>query len=158
VKKTLTNLQKKMKLRSLTATRLVKKLKTLANKKERSLKPGGVVQYITKQPVQARASLKEIRAAIREVAPDAIETLSYFNMPGYSYPGYDYNGMFAWFSFKDTFVRLHVRPKAILKHKLKLKKYPTTRAIVSFSIEKSIPRSLVKKLVQASLKDMMDSD
>jgi uncharacterized protein YdhG (YjbR/CyaY superfamily) len=102
------------------------------------------------------ASLRTMRTAIREVAPDSIETVSYFDMPGYSYEGYDYNGMFAWFSFKAPFVRLHVRPQALIKNKKELVNYAKTKAIVSFSIDQQIPKALIKKLVRASLKDMMD--
>ncbi len=97
-----------------------------------------------------------MRATIQAVAPDAIETVSYFDMPGYSYEGYDYNGMFAWFSFKAPFVRLHVRPQALVDHKKELKGYLTTKAVVSFSAGKTIPKALVKKLVRASLKSMRE--
>ena len=126
------------------------------SKNLKSIKPGGVREYIAACPKEAQAKLKQIRAAIREVVPDAIETVSYFDMPGYSYEGYPYNGMFAWFSLKGSSVRLHIRPQALQKLKKELAKYSATKAIVSFPIEDTIPRSLVKKLVQASLKDMMD--
>ena len=83
-----------------------------------------------------------------------IETVSYFGIPGYSYEGYDYNGMFAWFSFKDPFVRLHVRPPAIVRHKDALERHRTTKAVVSFPVEKPIPKALVRKLVKASWQSM----
>lgn len=118
------------------------------------VKPGGVSQYIAKSPKDVQSKLHEIRKTIREVAPDAIETMSYFDMPGYSYKGYDYNGMFAWFSFKAPNVRLHIRPEAIVRNKKLLEKYKKTKAIVSFSTLQPIPKSLVKKLVRASLKSM----
>ena len=93
-------------------------------------------------------------AASETVVDDAIETVSYFDIPGYSYEGYEYNGMFAWFSFKAPFVRLHVRPRSLIKYKKELEKYPKTKAVISFSVEKSIPKTLVKNLVKPSLKDM----
>jgi uncharacterized protein YdhG (YjbR/CyaY superfamily) len=130
---------------------------TKTKKKPPVVKPGGVSEYITQCPQEVRGPLKDIRAAIREAAPDAIETVSYFDMPGYSYEGYGYNGMFAWFSFKAPFVRLHVRPQAIAKHEKELQKYAKTRAIVSFTLEKRIPKTLVKTLVRASLRDMKDA-
>lgn len=99
----------------------------------------------------------KIRAAIRAAAPGAVERTDYFQMPGYSYPGFDYDGMFAWFSFKKPHIRLHVRPSAIQKHEKELAGYPTTKAIVSFSMGKPIPTTLVKKLVQGSLKAMKAS-
>ena len=122
-----------------------------------AIKPGGVEEYIKRCPDTARSGLKAIREAIRTVAPDAIETLSYFNMPGYSYEGYDYNGMFAWFSYKAPFARLHVRPEALVRYKKELSGYATTRAIVNFSVSKPIPKTLVKNLVKASLKAMKNA-
>jgi len=98
--------------------------------------------------------LKKIRAAIRDVAPGSTETVSYFQIPGYSYEGYDHHGMFAWFSFKKPDVRLHLRPPVIEDHKRELAGYATTKAIVSFPAEKELPTALVKKLVKASLKTM----
>ena len=122
--------------------------------KSRIVKPGGVEKYITDCPKEIRGKLNELRSAIRDVAPDSVETVSYFDMPGYSYEGYDYNGMFAWFSFKAPFVRLHVRPEALASHKKDLVKYAKTRAIVSFPATEPLPTSLVKKLVKSSLEAM----
>jgi len=118
------------------------------------LVPGGVDDYLASCPIDARPHLMAIRTAIREVAPDAIETVSYFQIPGYSYPGYDYNGMFAWFSYKRPTVRLHVRPPVIQDHDADLMDYATTKSIVSFPLSKEIPIDLVKSLVQASIEVM----
>ncbi len=116
--------------------------------------PGGIDEYIATFPKEVQVRLKEIRAAIESVSDGAIQTVSYFQIPGYSYPGYDYNGMFAWFSFKTPFVRLHVRPPVIKEHEKELAHYPTTASVVSFPIDQDIPSALVKKLVQASSKEM----
>ena len=113
-----------------------------------------VDEYIAKCPKNAQAKLRKIRAAIREVAPDAIERTDYFQIPGYSYEGYDYDGMFAWFSFKKTNVRLHVRPPVIEEHKRELVDCVTTKSIVTFPENKEIPITKVKKLVKASIKVM----
>jgi uncharacterized protein YdhG (YjbR/CyaY superfamily) len=82
------------------------------------------------------------------------ETVSYFQMPGYCYEGYDYNGMFAWFSFKTPYVRLHVRPPVLEDNIKHLGDYPTTKAIISFPANKAIPKALVQKLVKASIEAM----
>lgn len=75
-------------------------------------------------------------------------------MPGYFYEGYDYNGMFAWFSFKTPYVRLHVRPPVIDDNGKDLKDYATTKSIISFPVDRAIPKTLVEKLVKASIKTM----
>jgi uncharacterized protein YdhG (YjbR/CyaY superfamily) len=119
-------------------------------------KSSGVDEYIARCPKEARGDLAKIRAAIRAAAPGATERTDYFQMPGYSYPGFDYDGMFVWFSFKNPHVRIHVRPPVIQKHGKELAGYATTKAIVSFPVGKSLPITLVKKLVKASLKVMKD--
>ena len=116
----------------------------------------GVDEYIANAPKQVQGKLREIRAAIREAAPGATERTDYFQMPGYSYEGYDYDGMFVWFSFKQPYVRLHVRPPVIQNHKSELAGCTTTKAIVSFPADSALSRALVKKLVKASLKVMKD--
>jgi len=116
----------------------------------------GVSEYIANAPKQVQGKLREIRATIREAAPGATERTDYFQMPGYSYDGYDYAGMFAWFSFKEPYIRLHLRPPVIQDHKKELAGCVTTRAIVSFPADRAISIALVKKLVQASLKVMKD--
>ncbi len=126
----------------------------MGKSKSVSLEPGGVDEYIAECPKDVQGKLNKIRAAIREAAPGSTETVSYFQMPGYSYEGFDYNGMFAWFSYKKPFVRLHIRPPVIQDHKKELTGYTTTKAIVSFSAKEEVPIALVKKLVKASLKEM----
>jgi uncharacterized protein YdhG (YjbR/CyaY superfamily) len=129
-------------------------MKRKSGKKSDVIVPGGVDEYIKKMPEDARVRLREIRAATQAAAPRSTETVSYFEMPGYSYAGYDYSGMFAWFSFKAPFVRLHVRPPVLDDHEKALGDYPATKAIVSFPVDKPIPKALVKKLVKASIKVM----
>ncbi|MGA8531086.1 MAG: DUF1801 domain-containing protein [Acidobacteriaceae bacterium] len=121
-------------------------------------KPGAseVDKYIADCPKEARGNLAKVRAAIRATAPGATERTDYFQMPGYSYPGYDYDGMFVWFSFRKPYIRLHVRPPVIQEHSMELAGYSTTKAIVSFPMDEPIPLTLVKKLVKASLRAMKD--
>ncbi len=122
-------------------------------KKFSDIKPGGVIEYIAKCPKEVRPLLKELRAIIKKTAPKAMETVSYFQFPGYCYgEGYVYNGMFAWFSYKAPFVRLHVWPEVLKTYKKELAGYKTQTAVVFFPPESKIPSALVKKLVKESIK------
>jgi len=125
-----------------------------AHMKSGEMVPGGVDEYIAKCPQDVQGRLTEIRAAVEAAAPGSTETVSYFQMPGYFYEGYDYNGMFAWFSYKKPHVRLHVRPPVLEDHQKDLGGYRCTKAIVSFPADKAIPKALVGKLVKASVKVM----
>jgi uncharacterized protein YdhG (YjbR/CyaY superfamily) len=119
-------------------------------------KSSGVDQYIARCPKAAQGDLAKIRAAIRTAARGATERTDYFQWPGYSYPGFDYDGMFVWFSFKKPYMRLHVRPPVIQEHRKELAGFATTKAVVSFPMGKPVPMTLVKKLVKASIKVMKD--
>lgn len=110
--------------------------------------------YISSCPPGVRTKLRQLRSAIRAVAPAAGETTRYFGIPGYFYPGFDYNGMFVWFSFKDSAIRLHLRPPTIWKHRRELAAYRTTKAIVEFPADEVVPWPLVKRLVRASIAAM----
>lgn len=115
-----------------------------------------VEAYIAKCPTDVQRKLKEIRAAIKQVAPDSSETTDYFDMPGYYYTGYDYNGMFAWFGLQKSHISLLLRPPTIHDFKDDLAPYDTTKAAVHFPLEGKIPMPLVMKLVKASLKIMKE--
>ena len=110
-----------------------------------------VDDYILQAPSELHSGLHAVRALIREVAPDAEERTDYFQLPGYSYPGYDYEGMFVWFSYKKLNIRLHVRPPVLENHKSKTSGLKQTKSIIDFSLSKELPEELIKKLVQASI-------
>jgi uncharacterized protein YdhG (YjbR/CyaY superfamily) len=107
--------------------------------------------YIARAPRNVQGKLKEIRAAIREAAPGATETTSYFRMPGYFYPGYDYNGMFVWFGLQKSHLSLLLRPPTIQMHQKELAGYSTTKAAVHLPLDGKTPVPLIKKLVKTSL-------
>ncbi|QQS18718.1 DUF1801 domain-containing protein [Candidatus Saccharibacteria bacterium] len=126
----------------------------MSNSNSKAVVPGGVDEYISDCPDVIQTKLREIRSAIREVAPDAIETVSYFGIPGYSYAGYDYNGMFAWFSYKTPYIRLHVRPPVAKDHAAELKGCKISTGIIIFPEKHDISPELIQKLVTASLSVM----
>ncbi len=126
---------------------------------KKKIVPGGVDEYIAACPSEVQSKLNAIRDAIKKVVPDAVETVSYFKFPGYGYPdqGYDYSGMFAWFSYKKPYVRLHVRPPVVADYKSEYKEnYVLNVGAVSIPEQEAISPSLVKKMVEASL-DVMKS-
>ena len=105
--------------------------------------------YIAKCPKNVQSKLREIRAAIRKIAPGANEVISY-QLPGYAHEGYDYKGMFAWFGLQSSHIGLYLRPPTIRDHKKELAGYVTTKSAVHLPLDKKIPIPMVKKLVKAS--------
>jgi uncharacterized protein YdhG (YjbR/CyaY superfamily) len=118
-----------------------------------------VDKYIANCPEEVRGKLKEIRSAIRAAAPGATERTDYFQMPGYSYEGYDYDGMFGCLfgsALKSRIYGYICAPPVIRDHKKQLAGCATTKAIVSFPADQEISMALVKKLVKASVQVMKD--
>ncbi|MGA2875119.1 MAG: DUF1801 domain-containing protein [Nitrososphaerales archaeon] len=134
----------------------MRKMNKSHEERSRTAESSTVDEYIAKCPKDVQAKLKEIRSAMREAAPGATETTSYFEMPGYSYPGYDYNGMFAWFGLQKSHIGLYLRPPTIQNHSKELVSYATTKAVVRLPLDKKIPVTLVKRLVKASVIIMKD--
>jgi uncharacterized protein YdhG (YjbR/CyaY superfamily) len=122
-----------------------------SNTNSKQIVPGGVEEYIANFPQSIQTKLTTLRDAIKEIAPDAVETVSYFGIPGYSYAGYDYNGMFVWFSYDNKNLRLHLRPPVLENFEQEIQDYEKTKSILKFSPEKEIPTELVKQLTRASL-------
>jgi uncharacterized protein YdhG (YjbR/CyaY superfamily) len=112
--------------------------------------------YIARAPVAARNQLKELRAAIRSIAPDANELIAY-KMPGFAYPGYGGMGVFVWFALYSRHISLFLRPPTIADHQEELAKYQTTKNAVRLPLDQKIPIPLVRKLVRASIRIMKDS-
>ena len=111
--------------------------------KERSKE---VDAYISAAPKEAQAKLRRFRAIISEVAPTAVEGMSY------QMPFYDYKGRLAWFGLHKKYIGLYLRPPVIEEHKKELTGYGTTKSAVHFPLDEKVPASLVEKLVRARMK------
>ncbi len=102
--------------------------------------------YIANAPKALQSKLKELRSAIRQVAPAAAESISY-RMPYYSY-----KGRLAWFAPMKNHIGLYLRPPVIAEHQRELAAYQTTKSAVHFPLDQKLPIALVKKLVRARMR------
>ena len=102
--------------------------------------------YIARAPRGVQGKLKELRSAIKQVAPGANESISY-RMPYYSY-----RGRLAWFALMKNHIGLYLRPPVIAEHKRELTAYKTTKSAIHFALDKKLPIPLIKKLVRARMK------
>jgi len=108
--------------------------------------PRDVDAYIAAAPKEVRRKLKELRAAIREAAPTAVERISY------GMPYYEYKGRLAYFRLAKAHIGLYVPPPIIEEHKNELADYETAKGTVRFPLEKRLPLALIKKLVKDRMK------
>lgn len=112
-----------------------------------------VDDYIAKAPKGLRGKLRQVRAAIRSVAPSAIEGIGY-HMPYYAYKA-DLSWAdksIVWFALQNTHIGLYLPPPMIAKHKRDLKGYKTTKSAIHIPLDKKIPVALIRKLVSVRVK------
>ena len=102
--------------------------------------------YIARAPKATQSKLKEVRKAIKQVAPLAAESISY------NIPHYGYKGKLAWFASMRGYVGLYLRPPVIAEHKHELTIYKTTKSAIHFPLDKKLPIPLIKKLVRARMR------
>jgi uncharacterized protein YdhG (YjbR/CyaY superfamily) len=105
-----------------------------------------VDEYISAAPKEVQAKLREVRAAIKEAAPTARESISY-RMPYYAY-----KGRLAWFGLHKAHIGLYLRPPVIQEHENELAAYETTKSAIHLQLDRKIPVLLIKRLVRARMK------
>ncbi len=107
--------------------------------------PKNVDAYISAAPKEVQDKLREVRAAIREAAPTAHESISY------RIPYYEYKGRLAWFGIQKAHIGFYVRPPVIEEHKDELAGYDTTKSAIHLPLDRKIPVPLIKELVKARM-------
>ena len=96
--------------------------------------------------------LREIRAAIREAAPDAVESISY-GMPFYSFKGESgFQARLCYFGFLKKRVVFYTRPLVLEDHKDEVGSYMTAKSALQFPLDGPIPTRLIKKLVRTGIR------
>lgn len=108
--------------------------------------PKDVDEYIASVPKEIQSKLIQLRATIKEVAPTAIEGISY------RMPYYNYKGQLAWFALMKSHIGLYLRPPLIEEHKKELARYETTKSAIHFPLNEELPIPLIKKLIKARMK------
>ena len=107
-----------------------------------------VAEYIAKAPLTAQKMMKQIRAAIRSVAPEAEEKMSY-GMPFYEYKFPGYKGRLAYFAVYKKYVSFYAVPRNLPPDlDKKLEQYKAAKATLQFSIGTKVPIALLKQLVK----------
>lgn len=105
-----------------------------------------VESYIKKSPPSVQSKLRELRALIKETAPQAAEKISY------GMPFYEYYGRLVYFGVAKHHIGLYIPPPIITKHAPELKKFGTTKSAVHLPLDQDLPKAIVKKLITARMK------
>lgn len=103
--------------------------------------------YFSALTQPARDAAASLRAAIRQAAPQAEETISY-NMPAFKL-----NGILVWYAVFKNHIGFYPKASAIVAFKSELAPFKTSKGAIQFPMDKPLPLSLVKKIVKFRIKE-----
>lgn len=99
--------------------------------------------YIAAQPPALQELLQKVRNAIRETAPQAVETISY------GIPTFDINGKhLVHFGAGKHHIGFYGTPSAHNAFQEELAKYKHAKGSVQFPLDEPIPYDLIKTMVK----------
>lgn len=104
-----------------------------------------VDEYIANAPEEVKGKLREIRAAIRSVAPKVEEKISY------GMPYYGYKGRLVYFAYAKNHIGFYGMPYALEELKNEIKEYRTGVATIRFALDRKLPVELIKKIVKMGM-------
>jgi uncharacterized protein YdhG (YjbR/CyaY superfamily) len=115
---------------------------------EKKSPPKNVDEYLKSFAGHQRETLDKVRSAIKIAAPKAVETISY------GMPAYKQNGIIAYFAGFKNHCSYFPGSYAVMKEFAEeLKSYNVSKGTIQFPIDKPLSPSLIKKLVQAKMKE-----
>ena len=98
--------------------------------------------YIRTFPLSTQKILEEMRALIREAAPEASEKISY------QMPTFYLNGNLVHFAAYERHIGFYPTPSAIQAFAGELSSYKTSKGAIQFPIDQPMPGELVRKIVK----------
>jgi len=111
-------------------------------------KPDTVDQYIAHFSPEQQAVLKDLRAEIRSIIPDAMESISY------GQPAFKYERIVVWYAaFKDHFSIFPATEAVMKAGGNELEPFRTGKGTISFTRKKPLPDGLLRKIVEARVKE-----
>ena len=109
-----------------------------------------VDEYLRGLEEPKRSTLQILRRSILEIVPDAEQVISY-RVPAFRVGGKTIAGFAA---FKNHLSYLPFSGSVIEQLPTELRDYATTKSSVHFSIERPLPKALVKKLIEVRLAEL----
>jgi len=99
-------------------------------------------QYISSFPDHIQRKLKEMRAIIKDIVPEAKEKISY------QMPTFYLNGNLVHFAGYSGHIGFYPTPGGIDAFKNEISKYKYAKGSVQFSIDEPLPVELIVKIVK----------
>lgn len=103
-----------------------------------------VDEYIANFPTETQELLEKVRGVIREVAPEAVETISY------GIPTFKLNGKnLVHFAAYEHHLGFYPGPVGIETFKDRLNGYETSKGTIKFPLDRPIDYELIKDITAA---------
>jgi uncharacterized protein YdhG (YjbR/CyaY superfamily) len=106
-----------------------------------------VDQYLQEIEEPKRSTLETLRRTILEIVPDAEQVISY-RVPAFRVQGKTIAGFAA---FKDHLSYLPFSGSVLPQLANELKDYTMTKSALHFPVDRSLPKALVKRLIEVRL-------
>jgi len=104
-------------------------------------------EYISYFPEEVKKRLEAIRAAVKELAPDATEAISY------KMPTFDLNGHLVHFAAFKNHIGFYPTPSGIEEFEEELKPYKNSKGSVQFSLDQPLPMELIRRIIEFRIKE-----
>ncbi len=109
--------------------------------------PKNIDEYIAGFPQKIQDMLKEIRATIKKVAPEATEAIKY------RMPTYILNGNLVHFAAMKNHIGFYPTPSGIDNFKKELAAYKSGKGSLQFPLDSPLPLDLISKIVELRVKE-----
>jgi uncharacterized protein YdhG (YjbR/CyaY superfamily) len=107
-----------------------------------------VDEYIKTFPNNVQKILEQVRATIKEKAPEAVESISY-GMPGYKTHGKP----LVYFAGYEKHIGFYATPTGHEAFAAELSKFKQGKGSVQFPLDKPIPLDLIARIVEFRAKE-----
>lgn len=101
-----------------------------------------VTEYIAAFPAGVQQRLTQLRAIIREAAPDAVESMAY-GMPAYKTQGLP----LVYFAGYDRHIGFYATPSGHAQFAPELAGYRQGKGSVQFPLDRPMPYNLIRRIV-----------
>lgn len=109
--------------------------------------PATIDEYIASFPYEVQVILQSLRQTIHQAAPDAIEIISY------QMPAFHLNGNLVYFAAAKKHIGFYPTSSGVSAFQDKLTEYKTSKGAIQFPLDKPLPLTLVKKIVEFRVRE-----
>src|SRR3954466_5713117 len=118
----------------------------------KTARPKTTTEYINAAPKEARAKLRQMRAAIRAAAPGATESLKW-GMPSFSY-----RRILVTFAAHKNHIGFYPTPSAVKAFADVIRGFKTATGSIQFPLADLLPVALIRKITAYRVREATEQD